>query len=158
MLVSQWLIERIWIGSKRQCFYKTVIKFHNIHRTAKLWTTVTICWNIWHWWNDGWSQLSEMSRLQFPSSVHLLCVCQHDPITFQSFPCKMLVNQILYICRHFHSFQSNRTQISKWPLSCIKGATHPMSNYLPIIPLQNFGLPYFLYVRTSSIQINDIKR
>ena len=111
MLFSQWLIEQIWIGSKRQCFHKTVIKFHNIHRTAKLWTTVTICWNIWHWWNDGWSQLSEMSRLQFLSSVHLLCVCQ-----------------------------------PAW------------SNYLPIIPLQNVGLPDFPYLWTPSIQINGIHR
>ena len=111
MLFSQWLIGQIWIGSKRQCFHKTVIKFHNIHRTAKLWTTVTICWNIWHWWNDGWSQLSEMSRLQFLSSVHLLCVCQ-----------------------------------PAW------------SNYLPIIPLQNVGLPDFPYLWTPSIQINGIHR
>ena len=95
--------------NRKQWFYKTVIKFHNIHRTAKLWTTVTICWNIWHWWNDGWSQLSEMSRLQFPSSVHLLCVCQSDPITFLSFLCKILVYRIFYMCGHlpFKSTTSN---------------------------------------------------
>ena len=137
-----------------------MIKFHCIHRTAKLWTTQ---YNLLgylalvEWWMIAivWNVTSTISQLR----AFALCV----PIWSNyllSFLCKILVYRIFYICGHFsfisvpieHRFQSGPKVVKK------KGATHPMFNYLPINPLQNFGLPYFLYVRTSSIQINDNKR